>query len=344
MDKAKQIRKGEEQNWPSLEKYLSSVLDTSGRMGVTQFHGGHANLTYLITFGEKEYVLRRPPFGKIAPGAHDMNREYTVLSKLYKHYTPAPQAYHYCDDESILGAPFVILERKQGIVARSKMPDEFSDFKNIEKRLSTSLMNALADLHQVDYKKADLSRLGKPDGYVERQLDGWRMRWSLSKLEKNKEMEEVLRRLSKKIPITQRSTIVHNDFKLDNCQFQPNDPDKITGVFDWDMCTLGDPLTDLGTTLSYWKEPEYDIYQLPIMLQGDLPDKNFLKNIYAEKTGIDLSEIKWYEALAFAKGVVIAQQLYARYVQGASTDDRMKMFGKTAKVLSKIALDTLEKN
>ncbi len=339
MDKAKEVRKGEELDWQKLENYLRAEMpeQTEGAISVAQFHGGHANLTYLLKFGEKELVLRRPPFGKIAPGAHDMKREYRVLSKLYKVFPEAPRAYLYCDDEGIIGAPFVVMERKRGEVVRYELIDCFKPFEKAEERLTTAMIKAQADLHKVDFGKAGLSELGRPEGFLERQLAGWSKRWTLSKTGDNKDMDEVLGLLSSDIPSPQAISIIHNDIKLDNCQFQADNPDKVSALFDWDMTTLGDPLVDIGSTLGYWYEPYFDAYDMPVSLSKSFPNKAFLIRKYAEFTGFSMERIDWYHAFAYVKGAVITAQLYQRFVNGQTQDKRMEKFGATAKVFTRFA-------
>ena len=345
MDKAKQVRQGEEQDWAALEGYLRTTLpnETMGEMEVMQFHGGHANLTYLLTFGGKELVIRRPPFGKIAPGAHDMKREYRVLSKLYKFFPQAPRAYHYCDDESVIGAPFVVLERKTGVVVRTHVIDCFKSYDKVAERLTEALVKVSADLHKVDYERADLTELGRPEGFLERQLAGLAKRWSLVKGDNSNGMDEVIELLTTNVPTPQAISIIHNDLKLDNCQFHPQNPDQVTAVFDWDMTTLGDPLVDLGTTLSYWREPYFDKYNLPIYLSEEFPDKQFVIDKYAEYTGFSMDNINWYHAFAFLRIGVIAAQLYQRYVNGKSTDQRMKKFQYAADVFAGYAKKLMTK-
>ena len=342
IDRPQEVREGEALDWPSLEKYLREhIKGIDGDMTIMQFHGGHANLTYLVSFDNRELVVRRPPFGKIAPGAHDMRREYSVLSKLNPYFAAAPQAFHLCEDERVVGSKFVVMERRTGVVIRDTVLECFTTYNDIEKRLATALIEAEAELHRVDYKSAGLQKLGRPEGFLERQLSGWGQRWHLSKTSENKEMDEVLKRLQSDIPTSQAATIVHNDIKLDNCQFQSDNPDKITSIFDWDMCTLGDPLIDFGTTLSYWQEPYFDGVEMPIMLYGDFPDKDFLIDLYASLTGFDLERIRWYEAFAYWKGAVIGQQLYERYLRGASTDDRMQKFAQSSSLFTNYALSIL---
>ncbi len=345
MDQAKGIRKGEELDWRILEEYLrGQIPDLKGEMTVGQFHGGHANLTYLVKFGETELVVRRPPFGKIAPGAHDMKREYRVLSKLYKVFPQAPRAYHLCMDEEVIGARFVVMERRKGVVVRYKVLDCFKEFENVEERLSTAMIQTQANLHKVDVEEAGLTKLGRPEGFVQRQLEGWTKRWNLSKTEENRNMEEVIQILGSDVPKPQSVSIVHNDIKFDNCQFQANNPDKVTSIFDWDMTTLGDPLVDFGTTLSYWIEPRLEGFKnLPVTLKGNFPYKDFLKEKYADFTGFSLEKVAWYESFAYWKGAVIAQQLYKRFVDGATKDQRMANFGESAKAMAWLAREVAKK-
>ncbi len=351
MDTAKEIRKGEELNWKTLESYLRTAIpELSGDMKVAQFHGGHANLTYLISFGDTELVLRRPPFGKIAPGAHDMKREYRVLSKLYKHYPRAPRAYHLCEDESIIGSKFVVIERCRGVVVRTKVLDCFKSFDNVEERLIDSMVKAQAELHLVDYKAADLENLGKPAGFLERQIRGWSKRWELSKTEDSEAMTQVQKILQAEIPQSTRTSIIHNDIKPDNCQFQPNNPDEITSIFDWDMCTLGDPLTDFASTLSYYPDKKFEALleketgnHGAVRLIGNFPPREFLIEKYQEYTGFSLDQFAWYQAFAYWKGAVISQQLYKRYTDGDTKDKRMANFGAAREVMAKYALEILEK-
>lgn len=344
MDTAKEIRTGEELDWQKLEEYLRAVLpEVKGEMSIAQFHGGHANLTYLLTFGSQEFVVRRPPFGKVAPGAHDMKREYKVLSKLYQHYPKAPRAFHLCEDESIIGARFVVLERRSGVVVRTKVIPEFQPFENVEERLVTAMTKAMAELHLVDHEAADLATLGRPEGFVERQLSGWAQRWELSKSAENEHMDAVLKQLQAAIPKAQRVSIIHNDIKLDNCQFQADNPDEVSSIFDWDMCTLGDPLIDLGTTLSYYPDQKKkQLENLPVQLHGNFPPKEFVIEQYQTYSGLSIENISWYEAFAYWKGAIVAQQLFRRYLNGATKDPRMAGFKTAMQEMAKLAREILE--
>ncbi len=330
------IRPGEKLDWKTLEAHLRRELpELKGEMTVAQFHGGHANLTYLLRFGERELVLRRPPFGKLAPGAHDMRREYRVLSKLNEHFPPAPRAFLLGTDPAIIGSDFVVMERRTGVVVRYRLPAEFGQTAQAEQRLSDALIRVCAELHAVDPYATGLGELGKPDDFAARQLSGWTKRWQLSRTTENRDMDRLALLLAGDIPAPQRVSIVHGDLKFDNCQFQPENPDRVTAVFDWDMATLGDPLVDLAGLLSFWPDPAIDPEELPIpLLVGEWPDKDHLRQHYAAFSGLDLGRMAWYEGLAYFKTAVIAQQLYARYVAGATKDERMEKFGRAVAVFA----------
>lgn len=339
LDQAGKVRVGEELNWDRLEEYLRSKLDfINGNFDYAQFHGGHANLTYLLTFGKTELILRRPPFGKIAPGAHDMHREYRVLEALQPYYDRAPKAYHYCDNDTIIGSHFVVTQRRKGIVVRSELPSIFSSIEKVEEKLTLALVKAIGDLHKVPINGKKVQVLGKPDGYLFRQVSGWTKRWKLSKTEENPQMDELLMFLTYSIPPSRVTSVVHNDLKLDNCQFDPNDPTRVQSIFDWDMTTIGDPLSDLGMTLAFYPDERLKILQkLPNIVKGNYPHKDFIKEHYQEYTGFDLSNIAWYEILSLAKCAIIAQQLYKRFIEGSTVDRRMAGFGQIGKALINLA-------
>ncbi|MEM9929241.1 MAG: phosphotransferase family protein [Bacteroidota bacterium] len=333
------VRPHEVQDWPKLESYLRDQLPKlEGSFSVQQFYGGHANLTYLLCFGDQEMVLRRPPFGKLAPGTHSMSREYRVLSALAPHYDRAPKAYHYCDDDSVIGAPFILMERCEGVIIRRSMAPAFAEMEEVEQSVSKAMIEAMAALHSLDVDQAGLTHLGKPEGYLDRQLAGCAKRWSLAETEPTPGMPAVLERLAKQIPTPQKVSVVHHDIKLDNCQFQPDNPHRVTTILDWDMTTLGDPLLDFGASLSFWPDPLLKGYnKVPVLPQGDFPSKDQLKAWYAEFTGLDLSGFAWYEALSYCKTAVIAQQLYKRYADGATKDQRMAVFGGLAQAMVQLA-------
>ncbi len=320
------IRAGDELDWPRLEQWLRAhVPDLPGEpMSVAQFPRGTANLTYRLAFGPLQLVLRRPPFGKIAPGAHDMHREHAILSKLWQAWDRAPRAYGLCEDVDVIGAPFVVSEyRDGGVVIFGEAPESMAGLPRLGMRLATAMADALADLHKVDYAAVGLADLGKPEGFVERQVAGWRDRWRrVASGECDARYETMGARLADEMPQSGPAAIVHNDYKLDNCQFLPGEPDRVVSVFDWDMATLGDPLVDVGICLSYWR----------FMRRADslgLPESRTFAQLYAECMQIDPDRLRWYEAFADWRTGVAVQQLYDRFRKGNSADQRLANLGRS---------------
>ena len=320
------IRAGDELDWPRLEQWLRAhVPDLPGEpMSVAQFPRGTANLTYRLAFGSLQLVLRRPPFGKIAPGAHDMHREHAILSKLWQAWDRAPRAYVLCEDVDVIGAPFVVSEyRHSGVVIFGEASPSMGGLPDLGLRLATAMADALADLHKVDYAAVGLAALGKPQGFVERQVAGWRDRWRrVASGECDARYETMGARLSDKMPQSGPAAIVHNDYKLDNCQFLPGEPDRVVSVFDWDMATLGDPLVDVGICLSYWR----------FMRRAEslrLPESRTFAQLYAERMQIDPDRLRWYEAFADWRTGVAVQQLYDRFRKGNSADTRLANLGRS---------------
>ncbi len=324
-----EVRAGEELAWDRLVQHLErEVPGLHGPFRAFQFPNGSANLTYLLRFGDREVVLRRPPFGRIAPGAHDMRREYRVLSRLWRYFPPAPRALHLCTDHQVVGSDFVIMEYRRGEVLWGRLSPSMTELPDASTRVWRALVTALAELHLIDPTQCGLEDLGRPEGFVARQVEGWRRRWELVAPEGGFGlMTDLAQRLEARIPRPQRVSILHNDFKLDNCQFQPGQPDRVTSVFDWDMATLGDPLIDLGTLLNYWPDPSDTADDRPITPEGmdrmGLPDRAEVVAQYASATGLDLSEVHWYEAFACFKTAVVVQQLYSRWQRGETSDARM---------------------
>ncbi|HVC50775.1 MAG TPA: phosphotransferase family protein [Stellaceae bacterium] len=321
-----------------LGAFLREIIPgAEGEPSVRQFGGGKANLTYLLRFGSQEYVLRRPPLGPIPPGAHDMRREHRVLSVLWRHYPLAPQSLLLCEDESIVGAVFIVLERRHGFVIRDDIPPEFAGRPELNRRIGEALIDALADLHRVEPQAAGLGDLGRPDGYVERQLDGWTRRWHGA--QGGPEADEAQRRfapvldwLASHLPRSGAASLLHNDYRLDNCLLDTEDPGRIIAVMDWDMCTQGDPLADLGYVLNYWVEPGDDpawraIAAMPTWRDG-FPSRAEATQRYAARTGFDVSAVGWHQVFAAFKLAVIIQQIYIRWVRGQTQDARFKTYGE----------------
>jgi aminoglycoside phosphotransferase (APT) family kinase protein len=312
-------------DWSRLEGYVrENFPELDGGFGITRFTGGRANLTYLVTIGSGRLVVRRPPLGDLAPGAHDMRREFRVLSRLWRSYDRAPRALLLCEDPDILGATFFVMEYRHGIVVRSTLPDSLVGEPAAGHRLGLAVVDALADLHCVDPASCGLEDLGRPDGFVSRQLSGWGKRWDLVRDGSPPAMDVLASRLEQSQPRSSRAAILHNDLKLDNCQFEPGRPDRVYSVFDWDMATLGDPLIDLGILLNYSPDSsdtaaDRGIYDAELEQLG-LPSRAELIARYCARTGADASAIAWYEAFACWKTAIAIRQLEVRYLSGKSDD------------------------
>jgi aminoglycoside phosphotransferase (APT) family kinase protein len=338
------VRADERLDEDRLADYLRSRLaDADKPLVVRQFGGGAANLTYLLDYGENQYVLRRPPLGPVAPGAHDMSREYRVLSVLYQIFPLAPRAFLFCDDSSVAGAPFFIMERRRGIVVRRSLPGEYTEIPDAPRRMSEALVDALAAFHAVDYEALGLENLGKPVGFIERQVDGWYKRWQAAKTDDLAEMVAVYQWLKDNLPATAQATLVHNDYKLDNVMLAVDDPGRMVAIFDWDMCTLGDPLADLGALLTYWSEPDDPPY-LQAAAMMPVGDRRFMTRDeivqrYAEKGGRDVSNIDFYHVLGLFRLVVIIAQIFIRYKRGQTKDERFAAFEPMIGLLARRAYE-----
>ena len=341
-DHSATVRAGEELDLARLEPYLRAHFPgVSGALVVHQFPSGHSNLTYSVTLGEKEMVLRRPPFGSKVRTAHDMGREYHVLEKLHAAY-PAPRPLLYCSDDSVLGAPFYVMERVRGVILRRELPAGLDFPPQTAHRLSESFIDNLAALHQLDFVALGLGELGKPLGYLERQVRGWIERYQGSKTHELPEVEPLTRWLQQHMPAHSEATLIHNDYKYDNVVLDSADITKIKAVLDWEMCTLGDPLSDLGTALAYWVNaddpPEIQAVRWgPTALPGSLTRAQVAKR-YTEQTGRDISKIVFYYVFALFKTAVIIQQIYYRYHHGLTKDSRFATLGEVAKMLLRLGL------
>ncbi len=312
-----------------------------GPLDFDQFPGGAANLTYRVSGEDAEYVLRRAPLGKVAKGGHDMEREHKVLSRLWEEYPEAPRAYHYCADPEVLGKPFFVMERRHGHVIRSEWPPSFAE-PSVRRTAAANLVGGLARLHQVDPEAVGLGDLGRPDGFVSRQVDGWARRWEAAATRDVPEMAGAERALRDRLPAAQAVTILHNDYKLDNTML--NDAGELVAVFDWDMATRGDPLVDLGTLLAYWADPSDPTFlifgEIAVSPAADFPKRRVVEQ-YASTTGFDVSQIDYYEGLALYRIAVIIEQIYARYLAGQTSDERFARFEPLAPLLARAAVEVL---
>lgn len=293
-----------------------------------QFPGGRANLTYLVRAGDLEMVLRRPPLGPVAPGSHDMAREHAVLSVLHEAYPQAPRAFLLCTDPEVMGVPFFVMERRRGTVVRETWPSHLPADARFRRRLAANVVDALSALHRVDYRAAGLERLGRPEGFVARQVAGWVDRWDRAKHGELSAMDDLGRRLAGAVPSPQVAVLLHNDFKLDNLMI--SEQAEVVAVFDWDMATIGDPLVDLGTFLAYSPRPQEALHAL----QGDsgtalstAMSREEMVARYTAATGFDTEGLDYYLAFAMFRTAVILQQIYIRYRRGQTSDERFEPLG-----------------
>jgi aminoglycoside phosphotransferase (APT) family kinase protein len=348
VDHATTVRAGEELPLDRLQTHLEEYLpEFAGPLTVEQFAHGHSNLTYLLRAGSTELVLRRPPFfGNQVKTAHDMGREYRVLSGLWPLYPPAPRPLLSCADENVLGAPFYVMERRCGVILRKTLPADLIVDAKTAHRLGLSFIDNLALLHSLDYKAAGLGDLGKPDGYVARQVHGWIKRYTDAKTDDAPGLDHVAKWLASNLPPDADAALIHNDYKYDNLLLDPADLTRIVAVLDWEMATVGDPFMDLGTTLGYWIEAgDPDAMQIvaagPTYLPGSLTRQELIAR-YEEKTRRPFANALFYYCFGLFKIAGIVQQIYARYVRGHTTDARFGRLNEWVAVLGQQAEQALE--
>jgi aminoglycoside phosphotransferase (APT) family kinase protein len=339
------VREGEGFDAMAVERYAREHTEglPPGELEVGQFPSGASNLTYLLRIRDAsgevawEGVLRRPPFGPVPPKAHDMGRECELLMRLSESYPLAPKPYFFCDDESVIGAPFYVMERRKGVVIDDSFPEGVEPTRELCRGISRAVVDTLVELHAVDWEAAGLSSFGRPEGFLQRQVEGWAGRYERAKTEEILEAGPLIRWLSENVPESPSSTIVHNDFKLNNMLLNPEDLTEVRAVLDWEMTTIGDPLFDLAASLTYWIEPE-DPKELKEVLPtltdtpGFFTRREFMDR-YARKSGRDLSGMHFYMTFAYFKLAVILQQIYARWRRGQTEDERFAAFGERVRNL-----------
>lgn len=343
-----QVRRGEELAWTQLVAWLRERLpaceipglDVSRDPSIAQFPGGHSNLTYDLRFGDAEIVVRRPPFGPVAPTAHDVAREFRWLSAMHRVFPLAPRPYLLCDDPDVIGSVFYVMERRRGIVVRSEEPPALAN-PTARRRVSGALIDTLADLHAIDVEANGLGSLGKPAGFVERQVRGWSERWQRAQTTTLEEMDGLAAWLRDHLPPNpDRPAVVHGDFKLDNVMLDAADLGRIVAVFDWEMSALGDPLVDLGILLAYWSPtapPEQRDALTTVTHRPGYFTRDEILERYAARSSRDLSNIRFYEVFAVFKIAVVIQQIYYRYVNGQTRDERFATFDARVAYLSRHA-------
>lgn len=333
------VRKGEELNAQKLKLFLRKHIDDlpDAPLHIKQFPSGLSNLTYVLKMGEWEAVLRRPPLGPVAPKAHNMERECRILEKVHPVFPLAPKPFVFSDDTDIVGSPFFVMERRHGVVLDKEVPPELNLTEEDFRRISGTMVDTLVSLHGIDIAKAGLDEIGHPEGFLERQVHGWIQRYERSKTDEIEGVDELTRWLANHLPSSQEPTLIHYDYKLNNVLFSEDNIANLTGVFDWEMTTVGDPLADLGVALSYWIESDdpdgLKSVQPSITVQpGFYTRKQFIES-YAKKSGRDVSQIHYYLTFAYFKLAVICQQIYYRWKKGQTEDERFAHLGDTVKML-----------
>ena len=349
-DQSTQIRPGEELDASLIDPYLKAhIPGLSGTPTISQFPGGASNLTYLLEYPSQEFVLRRPPFGHKAKSAHDMGREYRILNQLKDGFPYCPKAYVHCTDESVIGAEFYVMERVNGIILRSDLPAELGLDAVKAEALCKSFIDKFVELHQVDYSACGLADLGKPEGYVARQIRGWSDRYEKALTPDAPHWEAVRAWLNDKMPADHpASSIVHNDYRFDNVILDPHNPMQIIGVLDWELTTLGDPLMDLGNTLAYWIEaadpaPVQLMRRQPSNAPGMLTRREFV-DYYAERSGIQIDNFDFYYTYGLFRLAGIVQQIYYRFFHGQTQDKRFAQFIQMNKLLEQMSLNVISKS
>lgn len=348
IDTPKATRKGEELDHKILDKYLKQVFsDLQGNLTIKQFPDGASNLTYLISYENREFILRRPPFGKIAKSAHNMSREAKIMQALKPVYPQIPTIFAIHDaseaqTKEIMGCDFYLMERLVGIIPRKNLPKELTLNKAQTQKLCTNVIDKLIDLHQVDYKRAGLTALGKGAGYVNRQIDSWSDRYCKALTNDAASFSVVISWLKTNMPEDVSTCIIHNDFRFDNVVLDCENPLNVIGVLDWEMATLGDPLMDLGNSLAYWVQADDDKFfqslrRQPTQLEGMLT-RDEVVEYYLTKTGIQCSDFSFYQIYGLFRLAAIVQQLYFRYYHGQTQDERFAEFVNAGKYLEQRCL------
>lgn len=355
LDPTVPVRPGEDIDTGRLLEYLGVHLPDADLLGdgendaileIEQFPSGFSNLTYLLRlrYGDRparELVLRRPPHGSEVKTAHDMGREYRILSKLRPIYRKVPEVFFYCEDPEVLGAPFYVMECLEGIVLRGGMSEQRAPSAPEMTAVATSLVETLAELHALDYRAAGLGEIGRAKGYVERQVVGWGQRWEGSRIDPVPTLDRTAQWLVEQAPEESGAALIHNDFKYDNLVLSIDDLSSVVGVLDWEMATVGDPMMDLGTSLGYWVDPGdppalAELSLSPTTLPGN-PRRVEIAELYGRYSGRSLESLVFYYAYGLFKIAVIIQQIYLRYRRGLTSDTRFAGLSQAVRALGQMS-------
>ena len=343
VDRAGSIRTGEELDLAALRQYLEPVLGAKvAHLEVKQFPGGFSNLTYLLTSGDECWVLRRPPFGSKVKSAHDMSREFKILSALQNVFPYGPKPVHFCDDQDVLGCDFYLMSYIEGLVIRREYPETLNFSPDQIREQLFNFFDVLSELHSVDLVEAGLDTFGRPEGYVQRQIDGWCKRWVDAVTPDTVNCDSTMQWLQDNMPAESgKASVIHNDYKTDNVIFSLENPMQVIGILDWEMATVGDPLMDLGCTLGYWtqmNDPEFfrQYRTMPSDVPG-APTRAEIVNRFQEKTGLPVDNFAFYFVFGLFRLGVIGQQIYYRFYHGHTKDKRFAMMVKKTDVLQRMS-------
>jgi aminoglycoside phosphotransferase (APT) family kinase protein len=333
------VRKGEDFDLEAAERYLRANIEDlpDNRLEVSQFPSGASNLTYLLKIGDWEGVLRRPPLGPVPPKAHDMGRESGILSKLGAVYPLAPKPYFFCENEAVIGAPFYVMERRKGLVLDESFPEGIQPDEELCRGISRTVVDTLVRLHAVDVEEAGLGDFGKPEGFLQRQTEAWISRYDKAKTDDIEQVGPLTEWLSRDVPESPPPTVIHNDYKLNNLVLDPEDLTSVRAVLDWEMATVGDPLFDLAVSLTYWIEPddpdELKAVMPTVTVTPGFMSRKDLIDRYETESGRDLSDMHWYVVFGYFKLAAILQQIFARWKNGQTEDERFSDFGERVRTL-----------
>lgn len=344
------VRKGEELNEANLKRFLQEhglIENAHADLLVQQFTHGYSNLTYLLLIEDKEYVLRRPPFGAIKRG-HDMGREYRVQRQLAEGFSKVPKMFAYTEDDKVIGSPFYIMEKTEGIILSHREAKKMDISLQAYATIADSWLNTFVELHRVDYKSVGLGDLGRPEGYVERQVTNWGKQYLKAATDDVPAAEKVMRWMQGHLPKAYQHSLIHNDYKYDNVVFKDDTWKEIVAILDWEMATLGDPLMDLGTSLGYWTmASDHDFVKQgipsPTVFEGN-PSRSEIVEMYAKKSGNTIDNLVFYYVYGLFKIAVIAQQIYYRFKHGYTSDPRFANLNKAAELCCNLALRSIQTN
>ncbi len=342
VDTAGAIRDGEELDLEALKQYLEPILGASvAKLQINQFPGGFSNLTYLLSNGSEKWVLRRPPFGSQVKSAHDMSREFKILSAIKDVFPYGPKPVHFCEDSGVLGCDFYLMTYIEGLVIRRDYPVGLELSPDQVREQLLNFFDVLSALHSVDLAEAGLNNFGRPEGYVQRQVDGWCKRWEGAVTKDAVDCDVTMQWLHDNLPRDSgKASVIHNDYKMDNVIFSLENPLELIGVLDWEMATVGDPVMDLGCTLGYWTQmddPDFfrEYRAMPSDVKG-APTRSEIVSRFQERTGVSVDHFPFYFCFGLFRLAVIVQQIYYRFYHGHTSDQRFASMVQKTNALQKM--------